>query len=83
MQNYHMRLVEGGFDPTGNTGEQENALTRLWVRDNPPRPLDFLSLVAISDCFFPRVYIRRQERMPAGTVSMTTYFHADSDTLAR
>lgn len=83
VQNYQMRLVQGGFDPSGKTGEQENALTRLWVRDNPPRPLDFLSLIAVSDCFFPRVFIRRQERMPAGTVTMTTYFHADSDMLAR
>lgn len=83
VQNYQMRMIQGGFDPSGKTGAQDNALTRLWVRDNPPRPLDFLSLMAISDCFFPRVFIRRQERMPAGTVSMTTYFHADSEMLAR
>lgn len=83
VQNYQMRIVQGGFDLSGNSGEQADALTRLWVRDHPPRPLDFLSLMAMSDCFFPRVFIRRQERMPAGTVSITTYFHADSDILAR
>ncbi|WP_148863842.1 acyl-CoA thioesterase [Marinobacter fonticola] len=83
VQNYQMRMVQGGFDPSGQTGEQDNALTRMWVRDHPPRPLDFLSLMAISDSFFPRVFIRRQQRMPAGTVSMTTYFHADSEMLRR
>lgn len=83
VQNYQMRTVQGGFDPTGQTGEQDEAVTRLWVRDAPPRPLDFPSLMAMSDCFFPRIFIRRQQRMPAGTVSMTTYFHADSEQLAR
>jgi hypothetical protein len=31
----------------------------------------------MSDIFFPRVYLRRGV-IPAGTISMTTYFHADS-----
>jgi hypothetical protein len=39
--------------------------------------------MALSDCFFPRVFIRRQKVKPAGTVSMTTYFHADAETLSR
>ncbi|WP_111497580.1 acyl-CoA thioesterase [Marinobacter bohaiensis] len=83
IQNYELRIVDGAFDPSGRTPAQENAVTRLWVRDHPARPLDFLSLMAASDCFFPRVFVRRQERMPAGTVSLTTYFHADAATLAR
>ena len=29
----------------------------------------------MSDIFFPRVWLRRASRVPAGTVSITTYFH--------
>lgn len=83
VANYDLRIIDGGFDPTGNTPEQPHGASRLWVRDKPARPLDFTSLMAISDCFFPRIFIRRQERMPAGTVSLTTYFHADGETLAQ
>ena len=32
--------------------------------------------------FFPRVWLRRATRVPAGTVSMTVYFHAGSAQLA-
>ena len=49
-----------------------------WLRDDPPRPLDFASLTAMADVFFPRVWLRRATRVPVGTVSMTVYFHADS-----
>ena len=53
------------------------------MRDEPPRPLDFASLAALSDAFYPRVWLRRATRVPAGTVSITTYFHADSGQLAQ
>ncbi|MGA8514592.1 MAG: thioesterase family protein, partial [Burkholderiaceae bacterium] len=48
----------------------------LWARDAQARPLDFVSLAAIADVFFPRVFLRRATRVPIGTVSMTVYFHA-------
>ena len=79
-RHYAMHVIDGGLQPGS---ESTGSTTRLWVRDEPPRPLDFLSLVAISDCFFPRVFVRRQAMMPAGTVSLTTYFHADAASLAR
>ena len=60
-----------------------NTLTQLWVRDNPPRPLDFLSLVAMVDIFIPRIFLRRAKRVPLGTVTMTVYFHADAALLAK
>ena len=41
------------------------------------------SLAAMSDSFFPRIYIRRRRRVPIGTVTLTTYFHADSALLAQ
>jgi len=59
-------------------GAATASLSRLWMRDNPPRPLDHCSLAALADVFFPRIYLRRALRVPAGTVSMTVYFHADA-----
>ncbi len=41
------------------------------------RGLDFPALTALSDIFFPRIFLRRGI-VPSGTISMTTYFHADS-----
>ena len=37
----------------------------------------------MADAFYPRVWLRRALRVPAGTVSMTVYFHADASELAR
>ena len=51
------------------------------MRDNPPRPLDHCSLAALADLFFPRIYLRRATPVHVGTVSMTVYFHAGSETL--
>lgn len=74
---YDMRFVAGAIPLAWDGAESTNSLTRLWVRDNPPRPLDFASLTALSDVFFPRVWRRRARFVPIGTVSMTVYFHAD------
>ncbi|MDP3799054.1 MAG: thioesterase family protein [Polaromonas sp.] len=83
---YDMRPVRGMipqvWDGAGQGGE-EGSLTQLWVRDEPPRPLDFPALTAMADAFHPRVWLRRATRVPAGTVSITVYFHADSRQLAQ
>ena len=52
------------------------------MRDDPPRPLDFCSLAALADVFYPRVWRRRAKLTPAGTVSMTVYFHVGAAELA-
>ncbi len=52
------------------------------MRDAQPRPLDLPSLAAMSDVFYPRIWLRRAKHVPAGTVSITTYFHADAAQLA-
>jgi acyl-CoA thioesterase len=81
-QRYDMRFVDGGI-PQGFDGqEQANSSSCLWVRDDPPRPMDFLSLAAVCDCFFPRIFVRRRRYAPAGTVSLTTYFHANLEMLS-
>ena len=77
VKRYEMRFIEGGLPTEWSGADQGNSRTRLWVRDDPPRPLDFASLTALSDVFFPRVWRRRPVRVPIGTVSMTIYFHAD------
>lgn len=81
LSRYEMRFADGIL-PMAEDGAEHDSLTRLWVRDNPPRPLDFASLAAVSDVFFPRVWLRRAKRVPAGTVSITVYFHAGREELA-
>jgi acyl-CoA thioesterase len=36
----------------------------------------------MSDAFFARVFHARRELVPFGTVSLTTYFHANAEDLA-
>jgi len=79
---YDMRFVKGGLPAAPDEPEREDSTSVLWVRDDPPRPLDFASLAAISDSFFPRIYVRRRRTTPIGTVTLTTYFHADDAVLA-
>ncbi|MEN9889584.1 MAG: hypothetical protein RL559_1621 [Pseudomonadota bacterium] len=80
-QRYDMRFAEGPF-PEFDEQEQTHSRSCLWVRDEPARPMDFAALAAMSDSFFPRIYVRRRRRVPIGTVTLTTYFHADSELLA-
>lgn len=81
VKRYEMRPVAGAM-PTVWDGSGDSSLTQLWLRDNPPRALDFASLTALADVFFPRVFVRRATLVPIGTVTMTIYFHADSSQLA-
>jgi len=76
---YDMRFAEGSFSG-GAVQTGSSSTTTLWVRDAAQRQVDFSALTAMSDIFFPRVYLRRGV-IPAGTISMTTYFHADSQHL--
>lgn len=82
VKRYEMRPVTGALPEVWEGTDSGSSLTQLWVRDDPPRPLDHCSLTALADVFFPRVYVRRATRVPIGTVSMTVYFHADSKQLA-
>lgn len=80
LRRYEMRPVKGALPREWNGGG-DHSLTQLWMRDNPPRPLDFCSLAAQADVFYPRVWLRRALRVPAGTVSLTVYFHASAEQL--
>jgi acyl-CoA thioesterase len=78
---YEMRFVEGAA-PADGAGPAAESTTTLWVRDRDGRALDFAALAALSDVFYPRVYLRRGRFSPAGTITLTTYFHTDGDDLA-
>lgn len=80
VKSYQMRFIDGLLTMNG-ADSSDSSLSRLWVRDEPPRTLDFLSLTALADVFFPRVFLRRQMPCPAGTVSMTVYYHASGHEL--
>ena len=82
LHRYDMRFLDGFIPSKWDGAERADSLTRLWVRDDPVRPLDFASLTAMADIFFPRVWLRRAKLVPIGTVSMTVYFHADAAHLA-
>lgn len=78
---YDMRWIEGELILDGQPREDTSSL--LWVRDEPPRALDFPALLAMSDVFFPRSFIRQQQLGIAGTIALSTHFHATAETLAR
>jgi acyl-CoA thioesterase len=75
---YSLRFARGGDLVAAPAPENADSTSLVWVQDDPPRQLDFLSLAAICDVFYPRIFIRRPVFVPAGTVSMTVYFHADA-----
>lgn len=78
VRRYEMRFLEGALPVEWHGSDLGSSRTRLWLRDDPPRPLDFVSLTALSDVFFPRLWRRRPRLVPIGTVSMTVYYHADA-----
>ena len=77
---YNLRACAGDL-PSVMDGSEADSLTQLWIREEPARPLDFCSLLARADVFFPRVWRRRARMTAAGTVSMTVYFHAGTEEL--
>lgn len=80
-QNYEMRYVTGGIE-LENPAASDDSTSEFWIRETRPRALDFLSLTSICDSFYPRVFLRKGAMMPAGTVTLTVYFHADQAALA-
>ena len=81
LARYDMRPITGPV-PHVWDGGGHSSLTQLWMGDEPARPLDFAALASMCDVFFPRVWLRRATQVPAGTVSITVYFHAGSAALA-
>jgi acyl-CoA thioesterase len=84
LRHYQFRFAKGMPErPTATArAEPGSALSHVWISETERRPLDFLSLLAFSDTFFGRIFHVRGAIQTIGTVSMTTYFHADADDLA-
>ncbi|MEQ8611001.1 MAG: thioesterase family protein [Parvibaculum sp.] len=83
LQRYDLRFAEGAmtFEARADT-DPGPSRSLLWVADKPERTLDFTSLASLADTFIVRLFLVRGRMVPAGTVSLTTYFHADAATLA-
>lgn len=76
-RNYEMRFVSGQLVDT----ESEHSTETLWIRDTPPRPLDFASLTSLGDVFYPRIFQRLGKYVPAGTISLTVHYFATEQDL--
>ncbi|HSV57914.1 MAG TPA: thioesterase family protein [Variovorax sp.] len=81
LAQFEMRPISGSI-PAVWDGSGTHSESRVWLRDAQARPLDYAALAAMSDMFYPRVWLRRATVVPAGTVSITTYFHADAQHMA-
>ncbi|WP_425467699.1 acyl-CoA thioesterase [Phreatobacter stygius] len=83
LRQYEFRFASGDprFGATLNE-QPASARSEVWLSDSPPRPVDALSLAAMADAFFGRIFHVRGGLVPFGTVSMTTYFHVDAADLA-
>lgn len=76
IERYDRRYLEGDVPRFWDGQDTGSSRTLSWVRDAPERPLDFASLTAIADNFFPRIWLRRARQVPLGTVTLTVYYHA-------
>lgn len=81
---YEFRYERGAPIPGAASAEAPaSALSHNWVRDEPPRPLDYVSLAAICDTFVVKILQVRGDVPPVATVSLSSYFMADEAALAR
>lgn len=83
FRQYDFRFVHGIPLQPRPAGQPADTESLLWVRDDPARPLDYLSLTAMGDVFAPRIFMLRESFTPSGTVSMTHYFHATGEELEK
>ena len=81
LNRYDIRFAEGAFPGEGGADGLGQTRSLLRVRDDPPRPLDHVSLAAFCDIFFGRIMHVRRRMVPFGTVSMTAFFHASENDL--
>lgn len=80
---YDMRFERGSpANPDASAEKPGSAQTRLWLRDEPPRPLDYAALATMADAFILRLLQVRGAIAPSATVTLTTYFMASEGQLA-
>lgn len=76
IERFDLRFAEGEPFWANPQGEPSSARSSLWIASDPPRPMDFVGLAALTDIFFGRIIHVRRQMVPFGTVSLTSYFHA-------
>ena len=81
VRRYEIRLIEGGVPEVSDDTERDSQ-TRMWLRDAQQRPMDLPAVAAMSDAFYPRIWLRRARWVPTGTVSLSVFFHASGQELA-
>lgn len=83
LNRFEMRFETGEPDFTPrDPADIRPARSTLWMRDNPARPLDFLSLACMSDAFIIRAFLVRGVFVPVGTVTLTTFFHGNEASMS-
>lgn len=83
LQRYRFNYALG--EPVRGKASAEapgSAKSLAWVRDEPARPLDYVSLAALADTFVVKILQVRGEVPPVATVSLSTYFMADEAAMA-
>jgi acyl-CoA thioesterase len=79
---YEMRFDKGAVDfAPRDPNDLREPVTLVWMRDKPDRPLDYIALAALSDAFIIRAFVVRGVFTAVGTVSLTTFFHADEEAM--
>ena len=76
IERFDLRFAEGQPFWAERSEEPSSARSTLWIAADPPRAMDFVGLAALTDIFFGRIIHVRQQMVPFGTVSLTSYFHA-------
>lgn len=81
---YEFRYALGEPFSAGTSAEAPlPGLAHVWTRDEPPRPLDYVSLAALADTTVVKVAQVRGDIPPVATVSLSTYLLADEAALKR
>ncbi|MCY6379985.1 acyl-CoA thioesterase [Hoeflea prorocentri] len=74
---YETRPIKGKM---GDVTSDAHSL--VWTRDADGRPLDYLSITAIADSPFPRLFLATGRPSNISTISMTVYFHSTTSEMA-
>ena len=56
LKRYDIKFIQGGFPEALDDADAGHSLTQVWLRDALGRAMDFASLAAVSDAFFPRLF---------------------------
>ena len=78
----HLVGERGRFTAVGDDDQSIYGWRGATLDNLKKLPLDYPALASMADAFFPRVFLRHGTFVPAGTITLTTYFHATPGELA-